>query len=347
MKRSRFEYSLPKNFIANAPANPRDHSRLLVLDRVTASIQHKHFYDLSDIVSSTDVLVMNNTKVFPARVFGKRTTGGAVEVLFLKELENNIWEILGKNLPKIGEQIIFSNFYAKVIKKGLHTAKIRVFTGGKRLLDLLILEGKTPIPPYITAKLPEKSLRAKYQTVYAGVVGSVAAPTAGLHFTRKLLAKLKQKGVMMQYVTLHVGPGTFSPIKETDITKHKMHSEYYSVSKETVRALNNAKKHSKRIVAVGTTTARVLETISKNKKLSGNTDIFIYPEYKFNFVDALITNFHLPHSTLLALVSAFVSKPNTNEDFTDFKSSLIGKAYQEAIRKEYRFYSFGDAMLIA
>jgi len=318
----------------------------MLLDRQTSTIRHKHFYDLSDIVSSSDVLVLNNTRVYPARALGKRTTGGRVEVLFLKNIHSNVWEILGKNIPRAGEKIIFTKFYAKVVKKGLGTAKVEVISKDKNLLELLSSDGKTPIPPYIKSHLPESTLRSKYQTVFADKVGSVAAPTAGLHFTNKLLAKLEKKGVMIQYVTLHVGLGTFAPIKEKDLEKHKMHSEYYSVSKETYKALRGAKKSGKRIIAVGTTTARVLETISKTKKLSGETNIFIYPEYKFKFVDALITNFHLPHSTLLAMVSAFVSYPNTKNKFKDFKSSLAGKAYAEAVIKKYRFYSFGDAMLI-
>ncbi len=351
MKLSQFEYSLPKSLIANAPANPRDRSRLMVVDRATGTIQHKYFHDLSDMVRPSDVLIFNNTKVFPARVFGNRTSGGKVETLFLKNVSEDIWEILGKNIPKIGEKIYFNNFYAEIIKKDSHTVEIKVFTKGKNLLNLLVLEGKTPIPPYITSKLTENSLRAKYQTVYATKDGSVAAPTAGLHFTRKLLAKLINKGVMIQYVTLHVGLGTFAPIRENDLAKHKMHSEYYSVSRNTFENLKKAKKEGRRIIAVGTTTARVLETLGQLEQLeirnlTGETSIFIYPPYKFKFIDCLITNFHLPHSTLLAMVSAFASHPNANEKFKDFNSLLIGRAYQEAIKRKYRFYSFGDAMLI-
>jgi S-adenosylmethionine:tRNA ribosyltransferase-isomerase len=346
LKLSQLSYSLPKNLIANSTANPRDSSRLMVVDRATASISHKHFYDLSDIVSDSDVLVFNDTKVFPARALGKRTTGGTVEVLFLQNIEKNVWEILGKSIPPVGHKILFDNFYAEVLQKASGMCKVIVHTKGKRLLELLKESGKTPIPPYIKSELSEGENRRMYQTVYADKEGSVAAPTAGLHFTNAILAKLKRKKVMMQYITLHVGLGTFAPIKKIDITKHKMHSEYYSVSKETLEELKRAKKKGKRIIAVGTTTARVLESVANTNSLSGETNIFIYPPYKFQFVDALITNFHLPHSTLLAMVSAFVSKPQTTDKFKDFNSSLAGKAYKAAIKKKYRFYSFGDAMMI-
>lgn len=347
MKISSFEYSLPKNLIANEPVSPRDHSRLMVVDRRTGAIQHKRFYELFDILRPSDVLVFNNTKVYPAKVFGKRETGGNVEALFLKEVSQNVWETLGRNIPPISNKIIFTNFYAIVREKRDNIVKIEVNTSGKNLKELLLLEGKTPIPPYIHTKYSEKLLRERYQTVYAENEGSVAAPTAGFHFTKRLITKIKKKGVNMQYVTLHVGLGTFAPIKEKDITKHKMHSEYYSVSKKALLAISKAKREGRRIVAVGTTTARVLETFAKTKKMSGETDIFIYPPYKFELVDALITNFHLPHSTLLAMVSAFVGHPNTEEKFKDFKSSLAGKAYKAAIDKKYRFYSFGDGMFIA
>lgn len=352
MRLSQLSYNLPKNLIANSPSYPRDHSKLLIIDRETESISHKHFYDLSDIVGPGDVLVLNDTKVFPARAYGKKKTGGTVEVLFLKEVKNNVWEILGKNIPSLGEKIYFINFYAKVVEKGYKSTKVRVFTKGKNLLKLLEKSGHTPLPPYIDTKLSAGQQKQKYQTVYAEKEGSVAAPTAGLHFTKSLLSRLKKKGVVsgsaiaVEYVTLHVGAGTFLPIKEKEISKHKMHSEYYSVSKKTFNSLVKAKKEGKRIIAVGTTTTRVLETIAKNKKLTGETNIYIYPPYKFKFVDALITNFHLPHSTLLALVSAFVSSPNAKNKFVNFKSSLAGKAYKEAISKKYRFYSFGDASLI-
>jgi len=346
MNLSQLSYTLPKGLIANSPVVPRDYSKLLILDRATGTIQHKRFYELFDLLRPGDILVMNNTKVFPARAFGKRSTGGRVETLFLKETKKDIWEILGKNIPTTGNIIYYTNFYAIVLKKSFNTAKVKVKTNNENLLDLLHKSGHTPIPPYIHSKLNEHSLRSKYQTVFAEKEGSVAAPTAGLHFTKSLIAKLKKKGIVIEYVTLHVGASTFLPIKSNDVSKHKMHSEYYSVSKKTFDNLAKAKKVGRRIIAVGTTTTRVLETIAKNKKLSGETDIYIYPPYKFKSVDALITNFHLPHSTLLALVSAFVSSPNTKNKFINFKPSLAGKAYKEAIDKNYRFYSFGDASLI-
>lgn len=349
MNLSQLSYDLPKELIANAPASPRDHSKLMIVDRKTASISHKHFYDLSDILRSSDVLVFNDTKVFPARMYGKRETGGKVEVLFLKSLGNNVWEILGRNIPHIGERIIFSFFYSKVLKKGLQTAIVELVGLQKPFDEILYSEGATPIPPYIDTSIGEKDLRAKYQTTYAKETGSVAAPTAGLHFTKDLISRLHKKGVQKEYITLHVGLGTFMPVKEAELSKHKMHSEWFSLDAKTAGRLNSAKQAGKRIISVGTTTTRVLESCSLNRKLkakTGETDIFIYPPYKFNFVDALITNFHLPHSSLLALVSAFVSKPNTKIDFKDFKSSLMGKAYKEAISQNYRFYSFGDGMII-
>lgn len=350
MKLSQLEYNLPKNLIANSPVEPRDHSKLLILDRESGSIQHKHFYNLIDILGSGDVLVFNNTKVFPARIIGKKETGGKVEVLFLKNCGENVWEILGKNLPSVNHKILLHKFCAIVIEKDLNTAKIKTDGSKKEFIEMLQKEGKTPIPPYINVDFSENSLRVKYQTVYAKVTGSVAAPTAGFHFTKEMFKKLKNKGAQMEYVTLHVGPGTFLPIKNDDLSKHKMHSEWFSLSAQAADRLNMAKAMGKRVISVGTTTTRVLEScIASNglKAKSGETDIFIYPPYKFQFIDGLITNFHLPHSTLLALVSALVSKPNTNYKFKNFKSSTVGKAYEEAIKNKYRFYSFGDAMLIS
>lgn len=343
------EYVLPKNLIANSPIVPRDHSRLMVINRSTGELKHKHFYDLVDIVRPTDVLVFNNTKVLPVRLLGKKETGGKVEVIFLKNLGENLWEILGKSLPPVNHKIIFANFYAKVIKKSFNIAIIDIATNGKKLVDILVTDGFTPIPPYINPNISERELRAKYQTIYAKTPGSAAAPTAGFHFTPALLAKLAEKKVQMEYVALHVGLGTFAPIKDNNLKNHKMHSEWFNLDKETAYRLNKAKKAGKRIIAVGTTSTRVLETCSVNgllKPKTGETDIFIYPPYKFRFVDCLITNFHLPHSTLLALISAFTSYPNTKKEFQNFKTSFIGKAYEVAIKEKYRFYSFGDAMII-
>ncbi len=352
---SQLNYDLPRELIANSPVSPRDHSKLLVINRETASISHKHFLDVSDLLTSRDVLVFNNTKVFPARAIGKKESGGKVEVLFLKNLGNNVWEILGKGIPPIGGTILFPNFYAIVTKKSFDSVQIEVFTEGQELMDILAKSGLTPLPPYIDTKLSENQVREKYQTVYAKESGSAAAPTAGFHFTPELIDKLKNKGVEMEYVTLHVGAGTFLPIKEKSLANHKMHSEWFSLDPKTASRLNAAKAAGKRIISVGTTTTRVLESAAVNNKLTpktGETDIFIYPPYKFKFVDGLITNFHLPHSTLLALISAFVSKPNlpaqtgTDNEFIDFNSSVAGIAYKEAIENKYRFYSFGDAMFI-
>jgi S-adenosylmethionine:tRNA ribosyltransferase-isomerase len=349
LKLSDLNYKLPNELIANSPVQPRDHSRLMVLDRNTGKIRHKHFYELVDIVRPTDVLVFNNTKVMPVRVIGKKETGGKVEALFLKNLGNNLWEILGKGIPPTSHKIIFANFYAIVVDKAESTAKVKLYLNGKNFEDLLQMEGQTPIPPYIDTGAKENDLRTKYQTVYAKIAGSAAAPTAGFHFTKNLLAKLTKMGVQMEFVTLHVGLGTFLPIKENNFKKHKMHSEWFSLDAKTAARLNAAKSEGRRIIAVGTTSTRVLEACSVNHKLkakTGETDIFIYPPYKFKFVDSIITNFHLPHSTLLALVSAFVSSPNNKNIFRDFKSSLAGKTYEEAIENKYRFYSFGDAMII-
>jgi len=303
------------------------------------------------MLCASDVLVLNNTKVIPARVFGKKITGGKVEALFVKKLKNNLWEILGKNLPAVNSKIYFHNFYAEIIKKGTKKAIVELHTNGKNLYEILEKEGEAPLPPYIKTTLDKNSLKEKYQTVYAEKTGSIAAPTAGLHFTNRLLRKLKKKEILIDFVTLHVGMGTFLPIKTNDITKHKMHSESYSVSRKKFENLIKAKKEGKRIIAVGTTTARVLETLGKSKNLentnlSGETSLFIYPPYKFNFIDGLITNFHLPRSTLLAMISAFVSAPNTKHKFKNFLSSFAGKAYTQAIKEKYRFYSFGDAMII-
>lgn len=349
MKLSALEYFLPDSLIANSPITPRDHSKLLVLDRESGSITHKHFYDLSDILRSSDVLVMNDTKVFPARMYGKRESGGKVEALFIKNTHDNVWEILGKRIPGIGEKIVFSKFCAIVIEKHFGTALVELNIPPDALLNFLYSEGHTPIPPYIKSSQTEKALRKCYQTTYAKRTGSIAAPTAGFHFTPSLMKKLKDKGVGMEYVTLHVGMGTFAPIKEASLLKHKMHSEWYSLSPATSERLNAAKQSGRRIISVGTTTTRVLESCTVNGKLvsnSGETDIFIYPTYKFNFIDGLITNFHLPHSTLLALISAFVSKPNTSQQFSTFQKSTAGKAYTDAIKNNYRFYSFGDGMII-
>jgi S-adenosylmethionine:tRNA ribosyltransferase-isomerase len=332
MKLSQLNYSLPKDLIAHAPITPRDHSRLMIINRNQKTIEHKHFYDLPDLLTPNDVLVFNQTKVFPARLYGTKETGGKVEILLLKELTPLTWEAMYKGNLKINQKIKFVNTDGRVISQKENIVTIMFDAQPK---------GIVPLPPYINTLFPlsPRSLSRRYQTVYAKESGSVAAPTAGFHFTKILMNKLHNKGIQMEFVTLHIGAGTFLPIKEEDIAKHKMHSESFSISKETALRLNESKRVGKRIVAVGTTTTRVLETLGQLgeldiNNLSGQTSIFIYPPYKFKFVDAIITNFHLPKSTLLALVYSF-----SGED-------LIKKAYKEAIINRYRFYSFGDASFL-
>lgn len=340
MKLSEFDFDLPEKLIAQTPLKKRDHSRLLVLNRENQTIEHKHFYDIIDYLQPGDVLVRNNTKVLPARLFGiKEATNGHVEVLLLKEKHDNIWECLVGNarIVKVGTIITFG--------KGLLKAKcIEVKEEGIRIFEMIydgifyeILDtlGTMPLPPYIKETLDDPS---RYQTVYAKKEGSAAAPTAGLHFTKDIIEKIQAKGIEILDVTLHVGLGTFRPVKVDDIQDHPMHSEFYHIDEDVAKKLNQAKQNSQRIIAVGTTSTRVLESnikkYGKFQATSENTDIFIYPGYQYEAIDCLITNFHLPKSTLLMLVSAFASK------------EFILKAYQEAIEKQYRFFSFGDSMLI-
>lgn len=347
---SKFDYYLPKNLIAQEPLIKRDNAKLLVIDRKSKLITSKHFYDLPEILTSNGVLVLNKTKVFPARIFGKKETGGKVEILLTKIINNNTWDVMLKPGIKTGTEIYFGLFSGIKISQNHETSRVQFNINNNKLYEYLDQIGHTPIPPYIHSNESENSLRNQYQTVYAKTEGSIAAPTAGFHFTKDLLNRLKKKGVQIEYVTLHVGLGTFAPIKVNDITKHIIHSEYFELNKKTAEKLNSAKKKGKRIIAVGTTTTRVLETCSNDKGIlkerKGETDIFIYPPYKFKFIDGLITNFHLPKTTLLALVSTFVSYPNTKDWFTNFSSSLIGKAYKKAIVEKYRFYSFGDSSII-
>jgi len=340
MKTDDFDFELPEHLIAQTPILKRDTSKLMVLDKKNGNIEHKVFSDIINLFNKGDVLVLNDTKVLPARLFGiKEKTNAAIEILLLKNIENDIWECLVKPAKriKVGDVISFGD--GKLIAKC-----IDVTDEGIRILDFIyegifyeILDelGIMPLPPYIKEKLEDKD---RYQTVYAKNIGSAAAPTAGLHFTTELLKKLEQKGVNICYVTLHVGLGTFRPVNVEDVTKHKMHSEFYQMTTETATILNKAKKENRRIISVGTTTTRTLETIINKYdeflETSGFTDIFIYPGYEFKAIDALITNFHLPKSTLLMLVSALAKK------------EYILNAYSEAINKEYRFFSFGDCMFI-
>ena len=339
MKTSDFDYYLPEELIAQTPIKDRDKSRLLVMDRKTGELEHKNFYDIIDYLVPGDVLVLNNTKVMPARLIGhKIDTDAVIEVLMLKDLGEDTWECLSKPAKrvKVGTIIKFSDeLSAKCIYEGEDGIRQYKFIYNGILLEILDRLGEMPLPPYIHEKLKDKD---RYQTVYAKEVGSAAAPTAGLHFTKELLNKIKDKGIIIEEITLHVGLGTFRPVEVEDVTNHKMHSEFYTMSKETAEVLNNAKKEGNRIISVGTTTTRTLETImnlyNEFKECSGWTDIFIYPGFEFKAIDALITNFHLPKSTLVMLVSAFSSKEN------------ILNAYNEAVKEKYRFFSFGDAMFI-
>lgn len=340
MKTSDFYYDLPQELIAQTPLERRDTSRLMVLDPATQRIEHRHFYDLIDYLNPGDCLVMNDSRVLPARLLGKRMpTGGAVEVLLLTDRGNKTWECLVKPGRKLheGAQISFGD--------GALTAEVtQVLESGNRLVQfhydgifLEILErlGKMPLPPYIKEELEDGE---RYQTVYSRVSGSAAAPTAGLHFTKELLERIEQKGVHLAYITLHVGLGTFRPVKVEDVTAHHMHSEFCMISAETAALLNETRRAGKRIVCVGTTSCRTLESLADENGVfaerSAWTDIFIYPGYRFRAMDALVTNFHLPESTLIMLVSAFAGY-----DFTM-------RAYREAVQQRYRFFSFGDAMFL-
>ena len=332
-----FNYELPKELIAQHPMEPRDHSRLLVVDKDTGVIEHRHFYDLCSYLRPSDLLVFNDTRVIPARLHGFKDTGAHVEVFLLTRLNSTDWEVLvkpGKKL-QVGAKIKFGEELSGEIIA--HTdfggRQIRFIYEGifEEILDRL---GETPLPPYITAPLEDKE---RYQTVYSRERGSAAAPTAGLHFTKDLLAKIKAMGCEEVFVTLHVGLGTFRPVSETTIEDHVMHKEFYTVSPAAAAAINKAKAEGRRIVAVGTTSVRTLEAAGAGgtDKAGGNwTDIFIYPGYKFRIVEALITNFHLPQSTLLMLVSALSSR------------EVMLETYQRAVQEKYRFFSFGDAMFI-
>jgi S-adenosylmethionine:tRNA ribosyltransferase-isomerase len=339
MKTEDFYYDLPEELIAQHPLKNRSDSRLMLLNKTNGDIEHKHFYDIVNYLNPGDVLVLNDTKVMPARLFGHREDKNEkIEILLLKQEEGDIWECLTKpgKKTKIGTKLVFSDkLKADVVginKDGSRYIKF-IYKGiFNEILDEL---GEMPLPPYIKEKLEDKD---RYQTIYSKVEGSAAAPTAGLHFTKELLDQIKEKGIDIVYLTLHIGLGTFRPVKVEQIEEHQMHSEYYILSKEAARRINKAKENGNRVIAVGTTSVRTLESVANDDgKLvgkSGWTDIFIYPGYKFKIVDALITNFHLPESTLVMLVSAFSSKEK------------IFKAYNEAIKERYRFFSFGDAMFI-
>ena len=336
-----FDYVLPQELIAQTPLEKRDSSRLLVMDKESGELVHEHFNNIIQYLHKGDVLVLNDTKVIPARLIGvKEETGAVIELLLLKDVGNNIWECLAKPAKRLkaGTIVSFGNgeLKAKVVERfdeGLVHVEL-IYDG--ILMEILDKLGTMPLPPYIHEKLEDQS---RYQTVYAKNVGSAAAPTAGLHFTKELLQDIEDKGIIVTYVTLHVGLGTFRPVEVENILEHHMHSEFYVMNNETAQILNKAKEEGRRIIAVGTTSTRTLETIASNNNgkflaTSGNTDIFIYPGYEFKAIDALITNFHLPKSTLVMLVSALSSREN------------ILHAYGVAIENKYRFFSFGDAMFI-
>ena len=339
MKTEDFDYDLPKELIAQTPLKNRNASRMMVLDKETGEYADKHFTDLIDYLNPGDTLVLNDTKVIPARLIGhKPDTGAVIEVLMLKDLGDDEWECLTKPAKRIKEGTIvkFSDeLSCKCMFVGDDGIRHYKFIYDGIFLEILNRLGEMPLPPYITEKLDDKN---RYQTVYAKNPGSAAAPTAGLHFTKEYLEKVKQKGVNIAYVTLHVGLGTFRPVVVEDVTKHDMHSEYYILSSEVADLLNKTRDAGKRIVAVGTTSTRVLETVADSnghfKMQSGNTKIFIYPGYKFHGIDALLTNFHLPKSTLIMLISALAGKEN------------VLNAYKHAVKEKYRFFSFGDCMFI-
>ena len=333
-----FYYHLPEELIAQNPADKRDCSRLLVTDKNTGEFEDRHFYDIIDYLNEGDCLVLNNTKVISARLYGKKTeTGAACEVLLLRQRGLNKWECLvrpGKKL-RVGAKIEFEGVCAEITDTLDDGEREITFDYDGDFYALLDKIGNIPLPPYITKSTADKS---RYQTVYAKTEGSAAAPTAGLHFTDELLEKIRAKGVKIAFVTLHIGIGTFRPVKVDKVEDHVMHSEWYSISKESAELINSVKQSGKRVVAVGTTSVRVLESASDEKGLlkekEGDTAIFIYPPYKFKVVDALITNFHLPESTLIMLVSSLAGREN------------ILRAYNHAVEERYRFFSFGDAMLI-
>ncbi len=338
MRTEDFDYELPEELIAQTPVEPRDASRLLVYNRGADEVRHMHFYDLPDFLKAGDLLVRNNTRVLPARIFSFTKNGGKVEILLLKRLNLTDWEVLVKPGKKArpGAQLVVNNELSlTVLSTGEEGSRIVRFAFDGVFEDILSKVGETPLPPYIHEKLKDKE---RYQTVYSKVEGSAAAPTAGLHFTPELFEKLKAKGVEVADVLLHVGLGTFRPVKEDDIADHKMHTEYYKIDEETAEKINRAKREGRRIIAVGTTSVRTLESAADEngfvKAGEGNTDIFIYPGVKIKCVDALITNFHLPKSTLIMLVSAFCGREKTLE------------IYKTAVEERYRFFSFGDAMFI-
>lgn len=341
MKKSDFYYNLPESLIAQTPVTPRDHSRLMLVDKETGAISHRHFYNLCDILQKGDLLVMNDSRVLPARLYGEKIGNGTfIEFLLLEQKGNQCWEIIcrpGKK-AKVGTQFSFGNgkLIAEVIEVKPDGNRIVQFQCDGNFYTVLDEIGQMPLPPYITKKLEDKE---RYQTVYSRELGSAAAPTAGLHFTKEMLQTLQEKGIDTAFVTLHVGLGTFRPVKEDDVLQHKMHSEHYHLPQKTVDKILQTKRNGGRVIAVGTTSCRTLEAVATMhdgvlKASDGYTDIFIYPGYQFKVLDGLITNFHLPESTLIMLVSALLGYEKTMH------------AYEIAVQEQYRFFSFGDAMCI-
>lgn len=349
---SEYDYNLPEELIAQMPADKRDNSRMMVLNRKDRTISHKHFYDIVDLIEPNTLLVMNNTKVLPARLIGHKDTGAKIEVFLLKQNskmqdEHENWEVLIKPSKRVKPDTIIKisdELSVRAIKRLKENGEwlVELIFNGNNVLDVLHRNGNIPLPPYIERKIPNEDLKKldfeRYQTVYAKDEGSVAAPTAGLHFTKEILKKLENKGVELAYVTLNVGLGTFRPVQCENVENHKMHSETFEISEKAAEQINRAKAEGKKIVAVGTTTVRTLETAYKKfgciKACHDHSELFIYPPYEFKVIDNLITNFHLPKSTLLMLVSALAGK--------DF----IFEAYKEAIENKYRFFSYGDCMYI-
>lgn len=341
MRIEEFDFNLPENLIAQTPLKDRTASRLLVLDKVTKKIEHKHFKDIKDYLKEGDCLVLNDTRVLPARLYGaKKDTGAKIEILLLHQQEDDRWEVLVKPAKKvkIGTKLIFGNgkLEATCIEIKEHGGRILEFSYDGIFYEILEALGEMPLPPYIKEQLSEQE---RYQTVYAKEKGSAAAPTAGLHFTNELLEEIRAMGVKVEFITLHVGLGTFRPVNVEEIDKHHMHSEFYHMSQKTADVLTKTRENNQRIITVGTTSTRTLETIARDNdgsfvEKSGWTDIFIYPPYQFKAIDGLVTNFHLPKSSLIMMISAFAGR------------ETILSAYEEAIEKQYRFFSFGDAMLI-
>ena len=340
MKKSDFSFYLPEELIAQTPIEKRDASRLLCLDKQTGALEHRHFYELPELLREGDCLVLNNSRVLPARLIGMRPTGGAVELVLLRDLGDNRWECLSRpgRKTKPGQQILFGEGELQAVVEETVSGGNRIVRFSYEGIFLEVLEhlGKMPLPPYIRQELKDPE---RYQTVYSKKLGSAAAPTAGLHFTQELLDTIRKKGILTEFVTLHVGLGTFRPVKEEEIEDHEMHSEFCMIPPETAEAVNRTRKNGGRIIAVGTTSCRTLESFSREdgtlEASSGWTDIFIYPGYRFKCIDALITNFHLPESTLIMLVSALAGREN------------ILNAYNTAVSEKYRFFSFGDAMFIS